>query len=133
MKNLVFKILLCLVILIITLICTIKLFEINSTSEIPPLPEIEQKQAEENMTSQTVESKTETENTNIKKDKIDTKINKKTNVQEKNKTINIITEDKNTKQYTQEEEDLLKKVPPEKEVIVDKEIKVKSYGKYIFK
>ena len=72
MKNLVFKILLCLVILIITLICTIKLFEINSTSEIPPLPEIEQKQAEENMTSQTVESKTETENTNIKKDKIDT-------------------------------------------------------------
>lgn len=51
----------------------------------------------------------------------------------KNETKTTVKKAKKTSKFTEEEEELLKKVPRSEEVVVDKEIKVKSSGKYLFK
>jgi len=77
-------------------------------------------------------NKTQIFNTSKNKQKSPIKNNRNQSV---NAPANINTEQYSEaeRKLTPEEEELVKKVPPAKEVIVDKEIKIKSSGKYIFK
>lgn len=89
---------------------------------------VEQNSAEQGTESQKAESKIK-----IWQHKIS---GSKTSVEHKNtETEKQLTDEtaSKTSKYTPEEEELLKKIPRSNEVIVDKEIKLKSSGKYIFK
>ena len=116
----------------------------NLKKEMPNIPDIQpspitQEKSENNNELETPAKVTEknfTSTIKLKPNKT-TKIIKSTEVLPKN--TNTLTETQNgnnetaSRKLSPEEEELLKKVPSSKEVLVDKEIKLKSSSKYYFK